>query len=76
MQAKRILLERLWDDARADGQRGDPDRDMPLAVFIADSTSDGMSWRRVADEIARSTGVTVSHEALRQWYGPAEARAS
>ena len=39
----------------------------PLASFIAARRDAGTSWRRIADEIGESTGVEVSHEALRMW---------
>ena len=31
----------------------------------------GWSWRRIATEVERRTGVAVSHESLRAWYGEA-----
>jgi len=39
----------------------------PLSGFIATGRADGLSWRRLAADIAEQTGVEVSHEALRMW---------
>lgn len=39
----------------------------PLGEFIRAGRTDGLSWRRLAAEVAERTGIEVSHEALRIW---------
>ena len=60
VQAKRLLLERMWHDV-------DPDYDLPSTVAAA--LANGASWRGLALKVSEATGIPVSHEALRQWYG-------
>ena len=36
---------------------------------IARAVNYGRSWREIAHDVAEDTGVSVSHESLRQWYG-------
>lgn len=39
----------------------------PLAQFIARYRASATSWRRIAGELERRTGIAVSHESLRVW---------
>lgn len=41
-----------------------------VAAYLLGLRLEGLSWREVADRLYDRTGVTVSHEALRQWCGP------
>lgn len=54
---KRQLLETLYPAA------GDS---------VATMQARGDSWRTIAEAVAEASGVTVSHESLRQWYGSDE----
>lgn len=36
---------------------------------IARAVNYGRSWRDIAHNVTEDTGVRVSHESLRQWYG-------
>ena len=36
---------------------------------IARAIDYGRSWRDIAHDVTEDTGVRVSHESLRQWYG-------
>ena len=36
---------------------------------IARAIDYGRSWREIAHDVTEDTGVRVSHESLRQWYG-------
>lgn len=40
-----------------------------LAGDIAALVADGKGWREIAQHVTTETGVKVSHESLRQWYG-------
>jgi hypothetical protein len=40
----------------------------PLAQYVRIRQAEGLGWRRIADDIRRDTGLTVSHEALRTWF--------
>lgn len=62
---KQMLLERMWRDRDPDA----PD----LAAAVRAELEAGGSWRTVADFVSEATGLRVSHEALRQWYGQKEA---
>ncbi len=53
---KRLLMEHLYD--------GD------LAADVAAHLTAGTSWREIAERVSARTGVTVSYESLRQWFGP------
>jgi hypothetical protein len=46
--------------------------DGPLADFVAAHRSSGTAWRRIAMEVWRTTGVDVSSETLRTWFGTDE----
>lgn len=59
---KRQLLELLYD--------GDLPGD--VHTFLAAD----MSWREIAERVSARTGVTVSHESMRQWYGDTASVAS
>jgi hypothetical protein len=49
----------------------------PLDQFVRVRLAEGIGWRRIADELHTASGVRVSHEALRTWYGePASAGAA
>ncbi len=40
-----------------------------LTGFIRRNRAEGKGWRPIAVEISDRTGISVSHEAVRQWYG-------
>lgn len=54
MSTKRKLLEVLYP--------GNLDQE------IQNRITSGESWRSIADHVNEVTGVTVSHESLRNWY--------
>lgn len=39
-----------------------------LTKYIAARQTEGFGWRRIAEELRKDTGVTVSHESLRTWF--------
>lgn len=43
----------------------------PLSEYVAAKRADGLAWRTIATAITTDTTgrVTISHEALRLWYG-------
>lgn len=48
----------------------------PLDAYVRIRQAEGMGWRRIADDLKRDTGLSVSHEALRTWFAqPATAPA-
>ena len=55
MTPKQMLLEHMYP--------GD------VAAYVATELADGRSWREVAGAVSLATGLSVSHESLRQWYG-------
>jgi hypothetical protein len=59
---KQMLLERMWREKE----------DADLAETVAAALRQGASWRKIADVVSETTGLRVSHEALRQWYGRQE----
>ena len=40
-----------------------------LAGYVARSRADRKGWRPIAEAISKQTGLAVSHETLRVWYG-------
>lgn len=40
----------------------------PFAAYVNTRRSNGMSWRRIANDILLSTGEDISYEALRMWF--------
>lgn len=40
---------------------------MPVRQWIAALRDDGHSWRGIADILAATTGIRVSHETVRVW---------
>lgn len=47
-----------------------------LAERVAELRADGLGFRLAARQITKETGVTVTGESLRNWYGSAEEQAS
>jgi hypothetical protein len=48
-----------------------------LGAFVDGLRTAEWGWRRISKEIEARTGLKISHEALRQWYGvPASERAA
>jgi len=43
-----------------------------LAGYVARSRADRKGWRPIAEAISKQTGLAVSHETLRVWYGGAQ----
>lgn len=41
----------------------------PLAGYVREKRRNGRGWRQIANEIAKDTGVFVSHMSLHRWYG-------
>lgn len=41
-----------------------------LSADIAAWLQTGQSWRDIRHHVERKTGLRVSHESLRTWYGP------
>lgn len=41
-----------------------------LDEWVAVRRQRGQSWRRIAIDLEKSTGVDVTHEGLRRWYVP------
>lgn len=39
-----------------------------LGQYVRVRQAEGLGWRRIAEELKRDTGLTVSHEALRSWF--------
>jgi hypothetical protein len=46
-----------------------------LTMFVRLRLAEGIGWRRISDELHAASGVRVSHESLRSWYGRTEAAA-
>lgn len=40
-----------------------------LARFVAERRKRGLGWRAIAHDVCAETGIAVSHEALRSWFG-------
>jgi transposase-like protein len=59
MTPKQQLLELQY--------RGAIDHD--IQTDIADAIADRMSWRDIRHMVEQRSGIQVSHESLRQWYG-------
>lgn len=59
---KQMLLEHLYDG--------------PLRSDVTALLNAGASWREVAERVTTRTGVSISYESLRQWYGTPEQVAS
>lgn len=51
---KQLLLEHRYDGH--------------LPTDIAAMTQNGTPWREIAQIVSKRTGLTVSHESLRNWY--------
>jgi hypothetical protein len=62
--SKRQVVEELAKSRLAHGT---------LADLVADRRAYGFSWRTIAGEVTSMLNVEVSHEALRTWYGHADA---
>lgn len=43
-----------------------------LGTYVTGLRTAGFSWREIADNLHERTGITVSYEALRGWYGHRE----
>jgi hypothetical protein len=43
-----------------------------LADYVAKRRADGLGWRTLSEQITEKTGVEVSYEALRAWFGDRE----
>lgn len=41
-----------------------------LTKYVKARQVEGFGWRRIAEDVRRETGVTVSHETLRAWFAP------
>lgn len=41
-----------------------------LDEWVGARREQGQSWRRIAIDLEKSTGVDVTHEAMRRWYVP------
>lgn len=39
-----------------------------LQAYITAGRAQGKDWRTLAEEISTKTGLSVSHESLRQWF--------
>lgn len=39
-----------------------------LGQYVRIRQAEGLGWRRIADDLKRDTGLSVSHEALRSWF--------
>lgn len=39
-----------------------------LGQYVRARHSEGLGWRRIADDLHRDSGVLVSHETLRSWF--------
>ncbi len=59
---KRLLTEHLYD--------GDLDADVRKFLDAR------MSWREIAERVSTRSGVSVSYETVRQWFGTDERKAS
>ena len=40
-----------------------------LSTYIAEARAAGREWRVIADDLTAVTGIKISHESLRQWFG-------
>jgi hypothetical protein len=40
----------------------------PLDDFVHEQLTEGIGWRRIADDIRHRTAISVSHETLRSWF--------
>lgn len=40
-----------------------------LSQYVRIRYAEGLGWRRIAADLERDTGLLVSHEALRTWFG-------
>lgn len=39
-----------------------------LAGYLQRARDDGQSWRKIAADVSRRTGMKVSHESMREWH--------
>lgn len=39
-----------------------------LSQYVRIRHAEGLGWRRIADDLKRDTGLSVSHEAVRSWF--------
>jgi hypothetical protein len=44
----------------------------PLAKFVAARRAERAGWRAIATDIKAQTGIEVSHQALRDWFGDSD----
>lgn len=47
-----------------------------LQQYVRIRQAEGLGWRRIADDVKRDTGLSVSHEALRSWFAQPKAPAA
>lgn len=40
-----------------------------LAAYVGDARAQGRDWRTIAADLTAVTGVRVSHETVRAWFG-------
>jgi hypothetical protein len=40
----------------------------PFAGYVTSRRANGMSWRRIANDILLTTGEDISYESLRMWF--------